>query len=167
MYVILGNIVSLIACTTMVLIGFIKHREKIILAQVLQFSLMAISNFLLGGIGGTIANFISIVRNLICAKGHCNKGLKIALIAVQIALSLGTLSLNPITWLPIIANGMFTWYIDTENIIWFKWVMMITLGMWVVYDLSHLNYVSVCFDIFTIISTGFSVFKIRREQRAA
>ncbi len=166
MLIIWGNIVSLVACTIMVLIGFIKNKDKIIAAQLVQFSLMAVSNFLLGALGGVVANIISIVRNIIIAKKGCSKGIKIALILIQTALSIGTVTLNPISWFPIIATSMFTWYIDTKNIFLFKWIMIITLVMWAVYDLSHQNYVSVWFDICTIISTGVSMVKIKKEQKS-
>lgn len=166
MLIIWGNIVSLVACTVMVFIGFIKNKDKIIATQIVQFTLMTASNFLLGALGGVISNIISIVRNIIIAKKGCTKGIKVALILIQTVLSIGTVTLNPITWFPIIANSMFTWCIDTKNIFLFKWVIIITLVMWAVYDISHQNYVSVWFDICTIISTSVSMLKIKKEQQS-
>lgn len=164
-FVIIGNIVSLVACTLMVIIGFIKKKETILVAQTVQFMLMALSNFILGGFGGAIANGISIVRNLIIIKWKCNVPIKLAMIATQVALSIPTVTSNPITWLPIFAAGLFTWYIDTKCVIKFKAVMIITLFMWTAYDLFHLNYVSVAFDIFTIISTAISICHIKKSEQ--
>lgn len=164
--VILGNIISLIACTVMVLIGFIKDKKRFLAMQILQFTLNAVSRLFLGAIGGAIGSIISMVRNIIIAKWKCTKQLKIALIIIQIALSITTVTLNPITWLPILAAGMFTWYIDTENIIWFKWVVIITAAMWAAYDLFHLNFVSVWFDAFTIASNGWSMVQIKKKRKA-
>ena len=56
MNIILGNIVSLMGCTVMVLIGFIKNKDRYIAMQTLQFGLNAVSHLLLGGIGGAIAS---------------------------------------------------------------------------------------------------------------
>ncbi len=167
MNILLGNIVSFVGCTVMVLIGFIKNKDRYIIMQTVQFLLNALSHFLLGGFGGTIAALVSATRNIIIAKWKCTTGIKIALIAVQAALSLSTITANPITWIPIIAAGMFTWYIDTKDVMWFKWVIIITLVMWAVYDIYHHNYVSVWFSIFTVVTNGISMVKIHKERKEA
>lgn len=165
MNVILGNIVSLLACTVMVLIGFIKDKKRYIVVQNIQFGLNGISHLLLGGTGGAIASGISIIRNLIFSKWVCNTLIKIILIVIQTAISIPTVTSNPITWLPIIAAGMFTWYIDTKDVMWFKWVIIITLIMWGVYDIYHQNYVSIWFRIFTITSNGISMVQISKNRK--
>ena len=165
MNILLGNIVSFVGCTVMVLIGFIKNKDRYIIMQTVQFLLNALSHFLLGGFGGTIAALVSATRNIIIAKWKCTTGIKIALIAVQAALSLSTITANPITWIPIIAAGMFTWYIDTKDVMWFKWVIIITLVMWAVYDIYHHNFVSVWFSAFTCITNGISMVKIHKERK--
>ena len=167
MNILLGNIVSFIGCTVMVLIGLIKNKDRYIVAQTLQFGLNALSHFLLGGYGGTVASLVSAARNIIIAKWKCTTGIKIALILIQTALSISTVTANPITWIPIIAAGMFTWYIDTKDVMWFKWVIIITLIMWAVYDLYHHNYVSIWFSIFTVITNGISMVKIHKERKEA
>lgn len=167
MNIILGNIVSLMGCTVMVLIGFIKNKDRYIAMQTLQFGLNAVSHLLLGGIGGAIASCISALRNIIIAKWKCTPLIKIILIALQISLSVPTITASPITWLPLIAAGMFTWYIDTKDVMWFKWVIIITLVMWAVYDIYHHNYVSVWFSAFTVISNGVSMWKIHKERKEA
>ena len=97
MNILLGNIVSFVGCIVMVLIGFIKNKDRYIIMQTVQFLLNALSHFLLGGFGGTIAALISATRNIIIAKWKCTTGIKIVLIAVQAALSLSTITANPIT----------------------------------------------------------------------
>ena len=165
MNIILGNIVSLIGCTVMVLIGLIKNKERYIVMQTLQFGLNALSHFLLGGYGGTVASLVSVVRNIIISKWKCTTKIKIALIALQAVFTISTITSNPITWIPIIAAGMFTWYIDTKDVMWFKWVIIITLVMWAVYDIYHHNFVSVWFSAFTCITNGISMVKIHKERK--
>ena len=167
MNIILGNIVSLIGCTVMVLIGFIKDKNKYVVVQTLQFLLNALSHFLLGGFGGSIAALVSAARNIIISKWKCTPLIKILIIAVQVALSLPTVTANPITWIPLVAAGMFTWFIDTKDALWFKWVIIITLVMWVVYDIYHHNVVSIWFSAFTIITNGISMVKIHKERKKA
>lgn len=167
MTVILGNIVSFIACVILTITGIIKDKSKIIIAQVAQFGLMAVSSFLLGAMGGVIANCISLARNVIIAKWKWNPWIKYSLLALQIIISVPTITTNPITWLPLLASGLHTLVIDTDNIFLFKWAMIATLVMWAIYDLSHLNFVSVWFDAFTIISNLWSMWKIKKETGEA
>jgi hypothetical protein len=166
MNILLGNIVSLLGCTVMVLIGLIKNKDRYIVAQTLQFGLNALSHFLLGGYGGTVASLVSVVRNIVISKWKCTTGIKIALIAVQAVFTISTITANPITWIPIIAAGMFTWYIDTKDAMWVKWVIIITLIMWAGYDIYHHNYVSVWFSAFTCVTNGISMVKIHKERKA-
>lgn len=150
----------------MVLIGLIKNKNKILLSQCVQFTLMGISHYLLGGMGGVVATVVSILRNLVFFKFRITVPLKLLFIALSVGLSLGTVSWNPITWFPILATCLFTWVIDSEDIIKFKNVMILTVCMWFVYDAYHLNFVSAAFDAFTVVSTGYSVWQIKKERKA-
>lgn len=161
--IIIANIISVISCTMMVLIGFIKNKNKILLSQCVQFTLMGISHYLLGGMGGLVATVVSIIRNIVFFKFKTSVPLKILFVALSVVLSIGTITPNPVTWLPVIATCMFTWVIDSDDIIKFKWVMIITVCMWFVYDLVHLNFVSAAFDAFSVVSTGISIWQIKKS----
>ena len=165
--IIVANIISIVSCTMMVLIGLIKNKNKILAAQCVQFTLMGVSHYLLGGMGGVWATVVSILRNLAFFKFKVTVPLKILFVALSVVLSLGTVTFNPITWLPILATSLFTWVIDSEDIIKFKNVMILTVCMWFVYDAVHLNFISAAFDAFTVFSTGYSVWQIKKEQKAA
>lgn len=164
--IIVANIISIVSCTMMVLIGLIKNKNKILAAQCVQFTLMGVSHYLLGGMGGVIATVVSILRNLVFFKCKPSVLLKIIFVVLSVVLSLGTVTLNPITWLPILATSLFTWVIDSEDIIKFKNVMILTVCMWFVYDAYHLNFVSAAFDAFTVVSTAYSVWQIKKEKKA-
>lgn len=163
--IIIANVISIISCTMMVLIGLIKNKNKILVSQCIQFTLMGISHYLLGGMGGVVATVVSIIRNLVFFKFKVSVALKLLFVGLSVVLSLGTVTLNPITWLPILATSLFTWIIDTEDIIKFKWVMIITVCMWFVYDSYHLNFISAAFDAFTVVSTGYSIYSIKKENK--
>ncbi len=164
--IIIANVISVISCTMMVLIGLIKNKNKILLSQCVQFTLMGVSHYLLGGMGGVWATVVSILRNLAFFKFKVTVPLKILFVALSVVLSLGTVTINPVTWLPILATSLFTWVIDSEDIIRFKNVMIITVCMWFVYDAYHLNFVSAAFDAFTVVSTGYSIWQIKKEKKA-
>ena len=165
--IIVANIISIVSCTMMVLIGLIKNKNKILAAQCVQFTLMGVSHYLLGGMGGVWATVVSILRNLAFFKFKVTVPLKILFVVLSVVLSLGTVTFNPITWLPILATSLFTWVIASEDIIKFKNVMILTVCMWFVYDAVHLNFISAAFDAFTVFSTGYSVWQIKKEQKAA
>ena len=48
----------------------------------------------------------------------------------------------------------------------FKSIIIFTLVLWGIYDICHLNFVSAAFDVFTIVSTAYSVLQIRKERKA-
>ena len=68
MNVVLGNIISLAGCIIMILIGFIKSKQKIMFAQCVQFTLQGISHMVLGGVSGAIGCAVSILRNIVFSK---------------------------------------------------------------------------------------------------
>lgn len=175
MTVIIANIISVVACTLMTLIGLIKEKKKIIAAQCGQFALMGISHALLGGIGGVASCTVSILRNLVVYKtGTCSRNMKFFFIALMTGLSAVNIILSFESlffldlfceMLAIVATAIFTWYIDCEDVIKFKWIMIITLAMWFIYDTAHLNFVSGAFDTFTAISTFISISQIKKAAK--
>lgn len=164
--VIIGNIISLIGCIVMVAIGFVRNRERILIMQCIQFAICGIANLILGGVTGFISAVVGIIRNLIFARRGCSLWLKILFIALQLLLSAQALTGNPIEWLPVLAAIVFTWFIDLKSDIALKIVLIITQSIWVLYDFSHLNYVSLTFDIFTILSNGVGILSILKRRNS-
>lgn len=162
----LGNLVSFLGCLLMVSIGFLKKKEQILGVQCLQFSLMGVSNFLLGGISGTISNVVSVIRNLVFFRAKVTVPLKLGFIALQVLLSLGTIRTSPLEWLPVLAAGAFTWFLDVKSEVTLKAVIIATFFLWVVYDLCHQNYVAMTFDILSIFSNAAGIYMIRKARKA-
>lgn len=167
MTVLIGNIIALLGCTLMVLVGLIKEKRRILSVQCIQFLLQGASNLILGGYSGFIANIVSVLRNLAFNKFRVTVWLKIAFVALQLLLSIGTLSANIVTWLPLFAAVLFTWFLDLKNEVHLKIMIIIAQIMWLVYDFVHINYVSVAFDCFTMVSTTVGIFLILRDRRKA
>ena len=167
--VLIGNIISLLGCTLMVLIGFIKEKKKILSTQCIQFTLQGAANLILGGTSGFISNIVSIARNLCFSKWKSTIWLKIGFIALQIILSISALmNEGPLALLPIASAVLFTWFLDTKSEVKLKVVIIFTQVFWLVYDFVHLNYVAVCFDCFTMVSNLIGIFMIigfKRKQK--
>ena len=80
--IVIGNIVAFIGAILMVLVGFIKTKRNILIAQNIQFLIMGLGNLILGGVSGFIVNIVGILRNIICLRWNLNVPLKIFFIAL-------------------------------------------------------------------------------------
>ena len=148
----------------MVLIGFLKRKNRILIAQCVQCLFMGVGNLVLGGISGFICNIVTILRNLVFIKFRNTTFLKVFFIALQFALSISTLSAGWISWLPILSAALFTWYMDTKSEARLKIVILCTQVMWLTYDLYYLNYVASAFDVMTMISNLIGLYMVCKKK---
>ena len=162
--VLLGNCISLIGCRIMVAVGFLKKKSHILIVQCVQCAFMGSANLILGGISGFTCNMVSLVRNVIFVKHKPSVPLKLCFITLQILFSLATLGNGPITFLPIIAASLFTWNLDTHSTARLKVVIIITMILWLTYDLHFRNYVAATFDIMTIASNVIGLHILKKSN---
>lgn len=162
---ILGNIISFLGCLMMIVIGFVKKKERILTAQCVQFSLQAVANWILGGFAGALSGFISVARIAVFTRVKVTLWLKLGFLAGQAVLTVLLGAETLVEWLPFLSMVLYTWYLDTDNVILFKTVNMTGVVMWVFYDLLHRNYAAFAFDILTIISTVSGILLVLRDSR--
>ena len=160
---IIGNLISLIGCTLMIAVGFIKEKKKILTVQCFQFGFQGIANLLLGAYAGFISGMVSIARNLVFSKYKSTSALKLFFIAVQIALTIKPSSFNLVECLPLIASVSFTWFIDIEDECRFKMMIILTCSCWLIYDLLYFNIAAMSFDAFSMISNAFGIMMIKKS----
>ena len=165
--IVIGNIVAFIGAILMVLVGFIKTKRNILIAQNIQFLIMGLGNLILGGVSGFIVNIVGILRNISCLRWNLNVPLKIFFIALQVIINWRFNTAGLIGWLPVVATGLFTWYVDSNSEIVIKTVCIISECMWIFYDFHFHNYVSVSFDVMTIVSTFVGIWMILRDRKNA
>ena len=163
--ILLGNIVSLIGSLVLVLIGLIKRKEHVLIAQCFQFGIMSVSNLILGGITGALLNFVSMVRNLIGYKFGITTPIKIVVIVIQVALSLMMNNLGLIGLLPVISVSVFTWFIDMKSDLGMKLLLLVTTFPWIIYDFTTKNYVSVLFDLAFVCTNCIGIYRIKRGSQ--
>ena len=162
-----GNLISLAGSIVMVCIGLIQSRRRILLAQNLQFLLMAFGNLILGGISGFIANIVSILRNFFCLKHEYTTSWKIFFVILQTGISIVTLIFSGFHWkeiLPILSTVIYTCSLGSQDAVFLKKIMIICTAMWVVYDLMNFNISAFVFDILTITTTFVSIIHIHRKH---
>lgn len=161
----LGNIVCFAGSIIMVAVGFIKSKNKILLAQNVQYAIMGTGNLILGGVSGAIADYLSIIRNFISIKIEFKWYFKIIFIAAQVILTALFNDAGIFGWLPTIAACIFTWCLDTKNEILLKCLIILAQIMWGIYDFSIKNYSTLAFDIATIISNIVGIFLVRKNNK--
>ena len=161
----IGNAFSMIGCLIMVFIGFLKRKNHILIAQSVQCVFMGVGNLVLGGISGFICNMVTILRNFAFLKFQNTTLLKIFFILLQFVLSISTLRIGWISWLPILAAALFTWYMDTKSEAKLKIIILCTQVMWLTYDLYFRNYVASAFDVMTMISNSYCLFTILKSRK--
>ena len=162
--ILLGNIVSLIGSLVLVLIGLIKRKEHVLIAQCFQFGIMSVSNLILGGITGALLNFVSMVRNLIGYKFGITTPIKIVVIVIQVVLSLMMNNLGLIGLLPVISVSVFTWFIDMKSDLGMKLLLLVTTFPWIISDLTTRNYVSVLFDVAFVCANCIGIYRIKKGE---
>ena len=160
----IGNAISMVGCLIMVLIGFLKKKNQILIAQCVQCLFMGIGNLVLGGVSGFVCNIVTIIRNLVFVKFRNTTFLKVFFIVLQFVLSFGSLSAGFISWLPLIAAALFTWCMDTKSAARLKICILCTQIMWLIYDLYYLNYVASAFDVMTMVSNVIGLYMVRKKN---
>ncbi len=150
----------------MVAVGFLKGRKKILAGQCVQYLILGTGNLVLGGISGAIADFVSIVRNLLSLKFDLKWYLKVIFIAIQIAFTAIFNNAGFIGWLPTFAACIFTWCVDSKNEFLLKLLIILAQAMWAIYDFYFKNFTTMAFDIATIISNLVGIFLIRKAYKS-
>lgn len=160
-YIIVGNIIALIASILMVYSGVIKQKKKIIYVQTIQIGLLVISNFVLGGFTGAIINALSFIRNILCYKNKLGMKEKIIIIMLSLILSLTFNNLGIIGLFPLIGSVTYILFMDIKNVIKFKILTIFTTAIWLIYDINIKSYTSAIFDVMFIIANIIAIFQLK------
>jgi len=163
--ILLGNIICLIGSLTMVVLGLIKHKKRFLLFQCVSTGFFAVGALLLGGITGTIVDVANIVRNLLAVRWRITRAMKLGFIVVVVGCSFLFGDNTVFSWLPVLAGCLYTWFIDTENMVLLKVVFAVTTVLWLVFDLSIHNYATVIFDFLTIVTSCVSIVSLLKERK--
>lgn len=164
--VLIGNLFTLGGAIIMVSIGFLKTKHSILAMQNFQFLLMAVGNLILGGVSGTVSNFVSILRNLFCLKKEYTKEWKMFFAILQTVITFFFLSRSAFHWkelLPLLAAVLFTWFMDSSTFT-LKLIICITTFFWFIYDSSLLNISGAVFDILTILSNLYGLYMLKKKE---
>jgi len=147
---VIANMVAMIGCVLMVAVGFLQKKRQILLVQCVQFGFLGASNILLGALTGAVSGAISILRNLVFLRKENTPAMKLGFVVVQVVLSLMVGIKGWIDWFPVLSTVLYTWFIDVKSEVRLKLVMIAAQVLWLVYDITYMNYVAAVFDGLTI-----------------
>ncbi len=163
MRLIIGNIIALVASILFVYSGILKKKQKILIVQIVQKAFSAISNIVLKGYSGAVVHAISLIRNVLCYFDKLNFFVKIIISIITIVLTVLFNNTGIIGILPLVSSLIYLWFMDTKDIIKFKYLMLITIILWGIYDLTIDSYTSFVFNIFSSITTIISIIQINKK----
>ena len=163
MTLIIGNVIALIASILMVLAGLQKVKKRILFIQIIQILLTIISNLVLGGYTGAVVNALCLVRDILLYKNKMGTKEKIIIIVLAIGLSLAFNNLGIIGLLPLVATIVYILFMNTKDVIKFKILIIFSMLMWLVYDLTIKSYTSSIFDILSIFANIFAIIQIHKR----
>lgn len=162
--ILFGNLLSMVGCSLMVAIGFVRKKERILWLQCIQFSILAAANVVLGAFTGAVSGIVGIVRNLVFTRVDSSVPWKVFFLVIQAAMALRANPQGILDWLPILSGSLFTWFIDLKSEVGFKTMIIAAQAMWLVYDLCYSNFVSAAFDVFTMLSNFIGILMIRKKS---
>ncbi len=160
-----GQIFSLAACILMVIIGYLKHKRTVILAQNVQLILFSIAYACLGGIAAVVGNIVSLIRNTICLKWELTTPLKIFFIGFQGVFTFITTQNRPIDWLPFVAATCLTITLSSKKDIVIKLGCIGSTICFGLYDFNLNNWIVFAFDVFSFITSWIGVYRILSTAR--
>ena len=162
MSVIIANIIDFVAAMIQVGSGAIKKKTKILVVQIIQLLMQAVSMLLLGGVTGAVSNVLSCFRNYLCYKEKLNLVWKIVLIVASIAM---TIALNKQGLLGIIPAAVCTIYIifmDINDPIKFKLLVTLSFVPWMFYHFILKSYTGAIFDAATVVTNSITLYIIKK-----
>ncbi len=171
--IVLGNIVSFIACSISAASGYVKSKNKTLIMQTIQQALSMTACIILHSPSGAVLNALSVPRNLLACKDKLNFPAKLILsvlsggfglfFAISVCIESGHFVLAG--FLPIIPTILYTIWLDTQDAVKFKLLVIQMITFWTIHDMLIKSYTSSFFNLFQILFSVLAIIRIRKEQK--
>ena len=164
MTVVIANLIDFAAALIQTGAGALKKKSKILVVQIIQLLLQAVSMALQGGMTGAVSNILSCYRNYLCYKEKLNTFWKAALIAASVVM---TILLNDQGILGVIPVAVCTVYIilmDIKDPVKFKLLVTLSFVPWIFYHMALKLYVGAIFDVATVVTNSMTLYSMIRER---
>ena len=165
MAVIAANIIDFLASLIQVGSGSIKKKSKILIVQIIQLLMQAVSMLLLGGVTGAVSNVLSCYRNYLCYKDKLNTLWKIIIIIVSVILTVLLNDQGLLGIIPVVVCTVYIIFMDLKDPIKFKLLVTLSFFPWLIYHFALKAYVAAIFDAATIVTNTVTLILMIREKR--
>ena len=162
--IIIANVIDLIASIVQIYSGTVKEKGKILLLQILQLGMQAVSMLLLGAITGAISNVLSCIRNYLCYKNIFTLPIKIILIVLSGVLTICFNNQGLLGYLPFVVCTVYVLFMDMKDPFKFKILVTLTFIPWVFYYLIIQSYTGAFFAIATVIANVKTLINMKKER---
>ena len=160
-----ANVFGLLGSFLMVLMGCLKKKKDVLIAQNAQLILLGISNLMMGGYIGSIVNVIAVFRNILCSKNKLNLFWVIVITMVTIVMGvLFNTGEGLVCYLPIIATLIFLFFMNIKDMVKFKAMTALVMFLWFIYDLELHLYTTAFFDLITVFSCLVVMYNLAHER---
>lgn len=165
MSVVIANIIDFIAALIQVGSGAIKNKTKILVVQIVQLLMQAVSMLLLGGVTGAISNVLSCFRNFLCYKERLNVFWKGFLIVASIGMTILFNEQGLLGIIPAAVCTIFILFMDVKDPIKFKLLVTLSFVPWMFYHFILKSYVGAIFDAATVVTNGITLYSMIRDKK--
>ena len=167
MNIIAANIIDLLAALIQVGSGSIKQKTKILIVQIIQLLMQAVSMLLLGGITGAISNVLSCFRNYLCYKEKLTSLWKAILIAASVGMTIALNDQGLLGIIPAAVCTVFIIFMDVKDPVKFKLLVTLSFVPWMIYHFILKSYVGAAFDVATIITNTVTLCSMVNQRNTA
>lgn len=167
LFIIIGNVIALVASVFMVIAGMLNDRKKILIIQTIQMGLFILSNIVLKGYTAVVVNAISIVRNLFAYKDKLSDKVTYILLGLTIIFTLIFNNNSFIGLLPLVGTIVFTLNINNKNITKLKLALSFNMLLWLIFDLYIKSFSSALFDFLSMAAGLITVYQIKTNKENA
>ena len=166
LYLIVGNVGSLLAMLTDSFSSTRKTAKGVLMVQNLSQVIYGISTVVLGGYSAAVQNVVSILRNLVAIRGIRSKVLEWILVALGVVLGLALNNLGFMGLLPVVANFQYTLAVfrfqDNERAL--KVSFFFAVVMYAVFNIAIYNVVGVICNSVVAVTTAVYLLKGNKKK---
>ncbi len=164
MTIIIANIIDFVAAMVQVGSGAIKKKSRILVVQIIQLLMQAVSMLLLGGVTGAVSNVLSCFRNYLCYKEKLNNVWKAVLIIASIAMTIVLNDQGFLGIIPVIVCTVYIIFMDVKDPVKFKLLVTLSFIPWIFYHFILMSYTGALFDAATVVTNGITLFRMIKEK---
>ena len=165
MVIVIANIIDFVAAMIQVGSGAIKKKSKILVVQIVQLLMQAVSMLLLGGVTGAISNVLSCFRNYLCYKEKLNTMWKAILIIASIVMTIALNDQGLLGIIPVTVCTVYIIFMDVKDPIKFKLLVTLSFIPWVFYHFILKSYTGAFFDAASVFTNGITLFRMMKEKK--